>query len=556
MKHHQISAACVVALLSGVTCAQVIVPPSADPGALQQQRLDEAQRRQDQERLERKPVDEPVTQEAPKSAAAPSANAVKFNVREIRFEPTSEVFTAEELKALAKDVEGKEASFADLQRLAERINEAYREKGVVTSRAVIRPQDVTSGVITLQLVEGKLGAISVTGNASTRESYILNRVEAEPGKLVDLPTLQASMLQFNRTNSAQLRAALKPGQTFGSTDLVLDVSEPKNSVFRAGLDNLGSEVTGRTRFGLAYANQSVLGWRDSLNLALMSASGLKSYSLDYGIPVSRSGGRLNLAYSDDATKLKFGPFAALNITGKSSATSVSLRQPMYFGERSQLDVLAGLRKRDVENKVSGVFLSSTATEDLQLGLEYQADDPSGQWLTNYTLYNGRATSADVRTRYTVGRGALRRTQFMGNGWALRGALAMQHTSSDALPSSEQFFLGGEGSVRGYTVGAVAGDQGATLSVELQHPITGSGAGAEGQSFAANGFFFLDAGHVRLILPPDSILAKSQTLTSVGWGARMAIGAHVSGQFTLAYALKKLENEPRRYTASFQLNSQF
>jgi hemolysin activation/secretion protein len=556
MKLTHIAAACAAAVLTCATYAQVVVPPSADPGALQQRRIDEEQRRLEQERLDRKATDAPVSQEATKPVAPAAADALKFMVREIQFAPASEVFSAEELRALAKEVEGKEVSFADLQLLAERINAAYREKGVVTARAVIRPQDVSSGVIKLQLVEGKLGGISVMGNASTRESYILNRVQAEPGQLVDLPILQASLSQFNRTNSAQLRAALKPGQSFGSTDLIIDVTEPQNNSFRLGVDNLGSEVTGRTRVGVAYANQSLLGWRDTLSLAAMSASGLKSYSFDYGVPINRSGGRLNLAYNDDATKLKFGPFASLGITGKSTSAALSLRQPVYFGERSKLDVLAGVRKRDAENKVSGIFLSSTASDDVHLGLEYQSADDAGQWLTNYTLYNGSATTADVKAKYTVGRGSLRRTQFLSSGWALRGALSVQHTSSDALPSSEQFFLGGEGSVRGYTVGAVSGDQGATFSLELHHPITGQGAGAEGQFFAANGFFFLDAGHVKLILPPESILAKSETLTSLGWGANMFMGKNVSALVTLAYALKKLPNEPRQYTVSFQLNSQF
>jgi hypothetical protein len=62
--------------------------------------------------------------------------------------------------------------------------------------------------------------------------------------------------------------------------------------------------------------------------------------------------------------------------------------------------------------------------------------------------------------------------------------------------------------------------------------------------------------VKLILPPESILAKSETLTSLGWGANMFMGKNVSALVTLAYALKKLPNEPRQYTVSFQLNSQF
>ena len=549
----------VAALLSGAVQAQVVLPPSADPGALQQQRLDEEQRRQERERLQRIPADGQVRQDTPAPVPTQAAGGAKFMVRDIQFAQPSEVFSNDELAALVQDVKGKEATFADLQAMAERINVAYRDKGVVTARAIIPPQDISSGTITLQLVEGKLGAITLKGNQSTRDSYILGRVQAEPGALVDLPSLQSSLARFNRTNSAQLRAGLEPGQTFGSTDLVIDVQEPERHAFRIGFDNLGSDVTGKNRLGLAYSNQSLLGWRDTLNLAVMSAEGLKSYSLAYGIPVTVSGGRLSLAHSQDDTKLKNGPFASLDITGESSSTSLTMRQPVYFGERSQFDVMGSVRRRSVENQISGLFLSGTDIDDVQLGVEYQSADDTGYWQASYTFTSGRATTvaAEEKNRFTVGRAALRRTHLLGSpGWALRGAFSLQHTSSDPLPASEQMFLGGEGSVRGYSVGAVSGDQGYTVSLELQHPITGQRPDGGGGNFAADGFFFLDAGHVKITQPPESVLARVQTLASLGWGVNMSLGRHVSANFTLGYALKRFEGESRRYKLGFQLNSSF
>ena len=548
-----------IAAAACITCtvhAQVVVPPAADPGALQQRRIDEDQRRLEQERLQRQPAKEAVVEEPKPAAAAPATSSMRFTVNTIEFSPASEVFAPEELKALSLNYEGKELGIADLQKLAEEVNAAYRERGVVTARAIIPPQDVSSGKITMQLVEGKLGEVRVNGNESTRASYVLSRVDAEPDQLVDLPTLQASLVRFNRTNAAQLRAELKPGATFGRTDLEIGILEPKQHNFRIGLDNFGSEVTGKTRLGLSYANQSLFGWRDTLSLAAMSASGLKSLSVDYGFPVSRSGGRINLSHNQDDTKLKYGPFASLGITGQSKATAIALRQPVYFGEQSQTDVLFSVRKRDVENKVSGVFLSSTATQDVEVGLEHQSADTSGQWLASYSIYNGNAKTAELSQRYTVGRGALRRTQYLSGGWAVRGSLSLQHTSSDVLPSSEQFFLGGEGSVRGYPVGSYSGDQGTLLSLELHHPITAQAAEGSERSFSATGFFFVDSGQVKLVLPPDSTQSSSQTLSSLGWGVNMLMGSHVSANVTLAYAMSKLPDEPRRYKLAFQLNSQF
>ena len=551
----KLTCAASAALMVCTAHAQIVVPPNADPGALQQRRIDEEQRRQELERLERKPVTEPVIPPPAAPAAVPLASSVRFTVQTIRFEPASEIFTAEELKARAGPLEGKEVGLAELQQLVEQINAAYRERGVITARALIPRQDVTAGVFTIQLVEGRVGAINITGNSATRESYIRSRLDAETGRLVNLPALQESLMRFNRTNDTQLRAELKPGQAFGRTDVDIGVVEPDQHVFRVGVDNFGSEATGETRLGLGYTNRSLLGWRDSLNLGSMTASGLTSYSVDYGIPVGAAG-RLNLAHNQDDTDLKHGPFASLGITGQSKATSLSLRQPVAVDERAQTDLLLSLRQRDAENRVSGVFLSSTATDDVQLGVDHQATDASGQWGATYSLYNGKATTAGIAKRYTVGRGAIRRTHFLADGWAVRGALSLQHTSSDELPSGEYFFLGGEGSVRGYPVGVFSGDKGTLLSLELQHPISAPAGPDQGSGLMANGFFFVDAGNVKTVRPPESTLPASESLRSVGWGVNLYMGPRVSARVTLAYALTRLPDEPKRTTVRFQLNGQF
>ena len=44
------------------------------------------------------------------------------------------------------------------------------------------------------------------------------------------------------------------------------------------------------------------------------------------------------------------------------------------------------------------------------------------------------------------------------------SLAFQHRNGELLPSGEQFFIGGEGTVRGYPVGAYSGDQGYAASL--------------------------------------------------------------------------------------------
>lgn len=542
----------IAALLTFSVAAQVVVPPGGDAGALQQRRLDEEQRRQELERLQRKPITDPIRREADKSAPAGVQSTLRFKVVEIRFSPPSEIFSADELKVMARTYEGREITFADLQVLVDSINDEYRKRGVVTAQAVIPPQDVSSGTIQIRLVEGKVGAIRIEGNASTRESYVTNRIGLMPGKLVDLPKLEQGLKRFNRTNDAQLRAELKPGSSFGTTDIQINVIEPPRHDLRLTVDNSGSESTGKIRTGLSYTNRSLLGFRDDLYFSATRAGGLESYSVNYGFPVNQQGGRLSIGHNRDYTELKYGSISPLGITGDAQSTSVSMRQPVYFGAQSQLDLLAGTKMRESNNWISGIFLNRTETKDVSAGVDFQTSDSRGFWSATYNLYSGHADTASDRDHYVLGRGAARRTQAIADGWSARGTLNFQHSSSTLLPSSEQFLIGGEGSVRGYPVGSFAGDQGGTINLELHHPIGKSGGDNDVLSLAATGFFFADAGRVKPFRPPNSILKSYEDLSSIGWGVNANFSKRINTRITYAYALRDLPLERRRYVVHFQV----
>lgn len=541
-------------LLTAAALASPVLAQVISPGALQQLRIDEEERRRAIERLDQLRGAEPKV-EVPAAKPAPKSdpNALRIMVREIRF-TKSEIFSAEELKAFARDHEGREQSLSDLQAMVDVINNAYRKRNIVTAQAVIPPQDVSSGVIEIRLIEGHLGSIRIKGNDSTAVSYITNRIGLRAGDLISLPVLEDSLLRFNRTNDVQLQAQLVPGQSFGTTDLNLDAKEPPHHVLRSFIDNSGSRSTGEIRGGLTYYNRSVFGFRDEFSASTTQSHGQESYSASYAIPVNRWGGRLSLAYFQDYTQIKHGRFASLNITGESKSTVLSLRQPVLIDKSSQLDLLAGAKTRRVDNWISGVFLNTTETVDGNLGAEFQHADTSGTWLGSYSYTYGQVQTNDDES-YGYGRGWLRRQQQLPKEWSLIGSASFQHSRKPLLPSSEQFVIGGEGTVRGYPVATYSGDTGYTLSVELHHPIGKTGFGST--QLAAAGFFFIDYGYTRPYRPTGSTLRSYEQLTSGGWGINAALGNHISARLTFAYAPDSLQDPMRSHLSTlFQLVGTF
>lgn len=534
-------------LATAPVCAQVI-----NPGALQQLRMDEELRRRQMERLEQmQRPDSAVGAPADQPAAQAEPGAVRFFVRQIRFTP-SEIFSAGELGAFARDYEGRELALADLQGLVASINAAYRQRGVVTAQAAIPPQDVSAGIVEIRLVEGRLGSIKLEGNASTAGDYITARIGMMPGDLVDLPALEKDLLRFNRTNDIHLRARLAPGSAFATTDLQLNVTEPPRNQVRFFVDNGGSRSTGEWRGGLVFFNRSLLGYRDEFSLSSTQSGGQHSYSVGYGVPVNRLGGRLNAGYFKDYSEILHGPFSTLDITGESTSAVLSLRQPVHLGKALQVDLLAGAKERKTDNWMGGVFLNRTDTLDGSIGAEVQRADDRGYWVGSYNYTRGSAKAID-RTGYWYGRGWVRRQQKLDGNWSAVASMGFQNTSNELLPPSEQFIIGGEGSVRGYPVGTYAGETGYTLSVEVHHPLGTVSRGEGATPLVTNGFFFADFGHVWPYRPPGTTLRSYEQLTSAGWGVNAAISKQTTGRLALSYAFDSIPDYAScRFALQFQL----
>lgn len=527
-----------------------VLPPGADPGAIQQRRMEQERLQRQEEELRRKRSDQPVDPGPAKPAPGPSDGAeVRFLVRDIEFS-TSELLRREELEALAAPLRGKTVSIADLRALVARVNELYRSRGIVTAQAILPPQDLSAGVVRIRLIEGRVGKVSVEGNASTNEGYVTARVRQRPGDLVRLPALEEDLKRFNRTNDAQARAELKPGAEVGQTDVLLLLAEPPRHEGRVFADNAGSLQTGEYRAGLSYRNRSLFGRRDDLQLGTVLADGQESYSLSYGMPVSTWGTRLQGAYYDDATRVKNGPLAPLNLNGESSATVFSLRHPFLVTDTTQGDAVLGTKRRETVNRIETIVLQETTTRDISLGLEGQRADASGSWIASVTGLKVRSEQLVVARRsFRILRGNLRRSQVLSPRHALVASISWQHTNDELLPSSEQFLLGGEGSVRGYLPGVLGGDNGYSVNLEVHHPMVVHEG--EGPGWRAGGFFFFDYGAVRPFRAPADPRPDSEAISSLGWGVSIEDAKRFSLRATFGVQRRENPEDTQGYRLHLQ-----
>lgn len=455
------------------------------------------------------------------------AGEVIINVTKLTTDP-SEILSADEITAIIAKYEGKQLSIKDLNEAIKEFNELYVAKGYISARAILPPQKIVDGIVAIKLVEGRVGDIYVEDNKHTSNRFILNSISLQRGDLIKLDTLEKDAFYFNRTNDVQLRLELKPGKDFGTTDCVIKAFEPENDQLTLFSDNAGRNETGLYRFGMTYVNNSLFGHRDSLTLTPIWADGTLAGSVAYNIPIDTEGTRFGVSYSKNQTNIVAGPFQSLDITGDSSDIGFTLSHPYKVKQNYKLDGFAEWHLKTADTFFSGTELLENDVKTAVVGFTVQSLEDKGFWYTRHDFTRGIVEDGNNFFRYNF---SMVRQRLLPHDRTLLIRVASQMTNNHLLPTSDQFFIGGMSTVRGYREGILAGDKGYVLSTELGFPI----------SQKVQGFAFIDHGGAFAFVGNDDMDRHSDYLTSIGLGASINFSKRIAGKFAIGIPLRSIDD---------------
>lgn len=376
----------------------------------------------------------------------------------------SEILSAEEIETLIAGYVGREVTVDELYGMVEQFNAAYRRKGYVAA-AVLPEQFIGDGVVEVQLVEGRIGDVVVSGNQHTQTKFIVDRLGMSPGDLVALNEMDTRLLAFNDTYDVQLHAELRPGKSFGTTDVVVYVFEPDNNEYSLWVDSGGREEFGLERYGFTWTNRSLLGRRDALTLSLTAGKAAWSGMLTYSVPVSRGGARVTTTYSYNHVDVVGGAFHDVDIAGDSSLTDVSVNVPFRNRRGDRFDVVGGYQQLESGTYFEGHRLTGYTLQTWRVGTSGQLvrQDGANRWAYSYNFVSGRDSVVNESFSKHTLTGSFQR--LFRNGTVLTLTVSGQLTDADLLPESEQYKLGGISTVRGFLSGQLAGDEGYLVNVE-------------------------------------------------------------------------------------------
>ena len=458
--------------------------------------LNEAQRSDltEQEREIRRQAKEAAEKALSASESQKFGDGIRFFLSSVHFTP-SQILTDKETLEAVKPFVGTVVTGKELTAMLEAVNRLYRQKGYVVCQAVLQPQRISKGVLTITLVEGKTGAVSLSSAVEgkefkTRGGYILRAFDLEKGKVSNYREMLGDLVKFNMTNDIQLSVDMRAGQEPGTTDYEIFVQEPDPRTFTLFSDSSGSKSSGRYRGGVSFTERSLLGWRDRLQLIGVFSHGSRSFMGSYSVPLNSFGTRLTASYSYGRVKVVDGPSEDFDVKGHSQYLSLRLDHPLYVTSTSKLTGYLQAARQTSETEMFNVLtVSDTSVKSLTAGLEQ---------LWDHRLWKNWG--------YTVNAGAQR---YLGGG---------------EMASGDSFYLGTSSGVRGYENDTISAYNGAWINLEAKYHLDGKGS---------NVFAFLDAGR----LSGDSPY-KDKSLGSVGIGASWRPVDWLMSSATISFPFKR------------------
>lgn len=380
--------------------------------------------------------------------------------------------TEEEIKDILEDYTQTNITFEQLKEIVDRINKLYIEKGYVTARAYLPEQTVENETIKIELLEGKVGDITIEGNRWTRTRYIRDRINLKKDELFSIQKLEQNLMTFNRYNDGvELSGTLLPGQSqLGTTDVNVKVKERLPFRLTALVDNAGRSTIGKYRAGLMLQDESLFGLRDKLTIGAYANKFSVTPFADYNIPVNKKDGRIGFSFSSSNSKIGHGAYRDFNIKSRSQNYSLYYSQPIYRRPWTELTSITSISYKRATTSFDGYDLYTDQVTSAQTGLSFRYDTKRGIWYLNQNV-SYAFPIFDRRSNYLKLDGGILRLHDFGHGFVgtLRGNYQVI-PNREQVPYLDQFIAGGVATVRGYSEGLLIGRTGYIVSAEMMFPI--------------------------------------------------------------------------------------
>jgi hemolysin activation/secretion protein len=466
---------------------------------------------------------------------------------------------------------GQSKDFSDVQRALEALEHRYRRAGYSAVQVVLPEQELEQGVIVFEVIEPRLGKVTVQGNKFFDEANIRRSLPAlKEGEAPNVTRIGQNSRLANENAAKRTTVLLRSGAKEGEVDATVRVQDEKFWRASVSLDNTGSPSTGMYRVGLGYQHSNLFNLDHTLTFQyqldpepLHKIDNYKVFGLGYRIPLYGQNASLDLlaGYSDiGSASGQVIEGVAFNVSG--SGTIFGARYNYMLPRITGLEdydhrIAIGLDYKAFSNQVAEVsagvvgenltpeitvhplsvtYAGSRRTDNSEVsffGSIVHNIYPHGPDAYREKFYGppGIGVRPGVgRPTYTLYRYGFNFIRGLANDVQLRANITGQWTR-DALAPGEQFGLGGWENLRGMHERESANDRGYRGSFEIYSPDLSSRLGLDGGRVRLLAFF--DWGSLQQNFKHATVCGPATcgvSASSYGFGLRASIKEGFSVRF--------------------------
>ena len=479
-----------------------------------------------------------------------SSNAPTFNIRGYKIKGNS-LLSIEILKETIKPFTGENKTFTAVQHALEALEYSYQKAGYGIVQVYLPEQELTKGIIVLNVIEPKISTLTVQGaDHFSLDNIQSSIVSLKKGQTPNTKKIAKNLLLVNENPAKKTTVQFLSSDKEGELNTVINVKDKNPTSYSISLDNTGTESTGEYRASIGYQNANLTNNDDVFNFQYTSSEksqALAAYSIGYHLPLYRIHSSLDVFAG--LSKVESGVIQNLyKVSGKGIVFGARLNQILTKQNNYSHRINYGFDYKSYDTDAIQLSGGDSIIPDITvepISLTY-----SGQWTspgkaTGFNLqvhYNAlanendsaefNASRTDAKPKYMIIRYGIEHARAFAKTWQLRALLSGQQTS-DALISGEQFGAGGANSVRGYNERDVSNDKGIQATAEIYSPNFGSAMGLNGD---ARALVFYDTAKLSRNLAQAGDTTSSE-ISSYGAGIRINRNDSLSFKLDIARPLK-------------------
>lgn len=517
----------------------------------------------------------PLLKQAAKKPAIPAAaQKITFTLNGVTL-TGNHFYSRDQLKFTWEKDLHKSITITRLFEIVQEITNYYRNNGYILSRAILPPQHVQGGQVKIQVIEGYLDKVEVTGQAKGAKRIVRKfGCEIIKCKPLHISRLEKYMYLVNEVPGTQVRAVLAASKTEpGAADLSLvTLNTPFTAYF--SYDDYGTRYIGPQQLTGNITGNSMFMSGDSMSLTFSKTprgNELTYSDLNYAIPINAEGVR----WQTGATRVQTNPLFILDpadINGVNSNYYTMVYFPAIRDRSSSLTFRAGFNYLDSYVSALDHKLYTDHLRSLDLGLTYNFADrwhganlvstdfrqglPIWGYTSNTDIQTAQTSRPGGRGAYTKFAGTLSRVQSIKGAFSAYGILQGQYAFNPLL-AAEQFTFGGSVLGRGYDVAEIIGDRGIAGSLELRYDYSLPKLKLNSLQF----YTYYDWGAVWNYELVGGVPLKTSGI-STGLGLRFSFTSYITGNLMWTQTLTKpvaayeILGEGRRSRVFFSLLASF